>query len=88
MLHQAEPLAEIEGTTNRDPEFRKGALGMIHHNLAILYERSKQWSMAAKHYELASQLWQEFPECEEFYKASHEAYMTCGVNALRQMSED
>jgi hypothetical protein len=87
MLNEAQPLAEIEDAANQDPLFRKGALGMIHHNLAILYERSHQWSPAARHYWLAYQLWQEFPECEEFYRASHAAYKTCGKNALRQMYE-
>ncbi len=85
MLHEAQPLAEIEGAANQDPLFRKGALASIHHNLGILYERSRQWSMAAKHYGLAYQIWQEFPDCEQRSKVSHAGYMTCGENALRQM---
>lgn len=84
-LHQAQPLAELENATNQDPQFRKGVLASIHHNLALLYQRSEQWSQAVRHYELAFKVWQEFPECEEFYKASHAAYMACGANALREM---
>jgi tetratricopeptide (TPR) repeat protein len=85
MLHEAQPFAEIEDAANQDPLFRKGSLGMIHHNLAILYERSHQWSLAANHYGLAYQIWQEFPDCEQRCKACHAGYMTCGENALRQM---
>lgn len=84
-LHQAQPLADLEDATNQDPQFRKGVLASIHHNLALQYQRSEQWSQAVRHYELAFKVWQEFPECEELYKASHAAYMACGANALREM---